>query len=227
MIEIIPAIMPKDLQDLEDKASLVYKHAKTIQLDLMDGEYVEAKTWPYFLKNVEEVDGIMNGKVLPFAENVEYELDLMVMSPERDLKKFVAMRPKRIIFHARSIEDHKSFIETMNSFVNLREEIEVGVAIGPQESLDFADELIRNTDFVQIMGIKNIGNQGESFDPKVFAQVLSLKEKYPNVILSIDGGVDVENAKLLRELGVERLVSGSTIFKSENKEEIINTLRNG
>jgi len=218
--------MPKDLQDLEDKASLVYKHAKTIQLDLMDGEYVEAKTWPYFLKNVEEVDGIMNGKVLPFAENVDYELDLMVMSPERDLKKFVAMRPKRIIFHARSIEDHKSFIETMNSFVNLREEIEVGVAIGPQESLDFADELIRNTDFVQIMGIKNIGNQGEIFDESVFTQIENLRAKYPNVILSIDGGVNLDNAKRLKDAGVDRLVSGSTIFGSENKEEVINILRN-
>ena len=218
--------MPKDLQDLEDKASLVYKHAKTIQLDLMDGEYVEAKTWPYFLKNVEEVDGIMNGKVLPFAENVDYELDLMVMSPERDLKKFVAMRPKRIIFHARSIEDHKSFIETMNSFVNLREEIEVGVAIGPDESLEFADELIRNTDFVQIMGIQNIGNQGESFDESVFAQIENLRAKYPNVILSIDGGVNLDNAKRLKDAGVDRLVSGSTIFGSENKEEVINILRN-
>ncbi len=218
--------MPKDLQDLEDKACLVYKHAKTIQLDLMDGEYVEAKTWPYFLKNVEDLDGIMNGKVLPFAENVEYELDLMVMSPERDLKKFVAMRPKRIIFHARSIEDHKSFIEIMNSFVNLREEIEVGVAIGPDESLEFADELIRNTDFVQIMGIQNIGNQGESFDESVFAQIENLRAKYPNVILSIDGGVNLDNAKRLKDAGVDRLVSGSTIFGSENKEEVINILRN-
>ncbi len=226
MIEIIPAIMPKDLQDLEDKASLVYKNVKTIQLDLMDGEYVEAKTWPYFLKNVEDLDGIMNGKVLPFAENVEYELDLMVMSPERDLKKFVAMRPKRIIFHARSIEDHKSFIETMNSFVNLREEIEVGVAIGPDESLEFADELIRNTDFVQIMGIKNIGNQGEIFDESVFTQIENLRAKYPNVILSIDGGVNLDNAKRLKDAGVDRLVSGSTIFGSENKEEVINILRN-
>lgn len=227
MIEIIPAIMPKDLQDLEDKASLVYKNVKTIQLDLMDGEYVEAKTWPYFLKNVEDLDGIMNGKVLPFADNVDYELDLMVMSPERDLKKFVAMRPKRIIFHARSIEDHTDFIETINSFPNLREEIEVGVAIGPEENLDFADELIRNTDFVQIMGIKNIGNQGEGFDANVFEQIKNLKMKYPNVILSIDGGVNLENANFLREAEVDRLVSGSTIFKSENKEEVINTLRNG
>ncbi len=218
--------MPKDLQDLEDKACLVYKNVKTIQLDLMDGEYVEAKTWPYFLKNVEDLDGIMNGKVLPFAENVEYELDLMVMSPERDLKKFVAMRPKRIIFHARSIEDHKSFIEIMNSFVNLREEIEVGVAIGPDESLEFADELIRNTDFVQIMGIQNIGNQGESFDESVFAQIENLRAKYPNVILSIDGGVNLDNAKRLKDAGVDRLVSGSTIFGSENKEEVINILRN-
>ena len=114
----------------------------------------------------------------------------------------------------------------MNSFVNLREEIEVGVAIGPDESLEFADELIRNTDFVQIMGIQNIGNQGESFDESVFAQIENLRAKYPNVILSIDGGVNLDNAKRLKDAGVDRLVSGSTIFGSENKEEVINILRN-
>jgi ribulose-phosphate 3-epimerase len=225
MIEIIPAIMPKDLQDLETKASLVYKQVKTIQLDLMDGEYVEAKTWPFFLKNAEDMDGILNGKVLPFAESINYELDLMVMSPERDLKKYIAIRPKRIIFHARSIENHTSFLETLSGF-DAHHEIEFGVAISGEENLDYADELITKTGFVQIMGITNIGHQGESFDENVFEQVKNLKEKYPGVIISIDGGVNLENAKRLKEAGVDRLVSGSTIFKSENKEEVINKLRN-
>ena len=226
MIEIIPAIMPKDLQDLEDKACLVYKNVKTIQLDLMDGEYVEAKTWPFFPKHKEDVEGILNGKALPFAESVDYELDLMVLSPERDLKKYIAMRPKRIIFHARSIENHLSFLELLNSF-DLKDEMDFGVAVGANENLDYAEDLIKAMGFVQIMGIDNIGHQGESFNENVFAQIESLKEKYPGVIISIDGGVNLENAKRLKDAGVDRLVSGSTIFKSENKEEVINELRNG
>ena len=224
MIEIIPAIMPKDLQDLENKASLVYKNVKTIQLDLMDGEYVEGKTWPFFLKNVEDMDGIMNGKVLPFADSVSYELDLMAMSPERDLKKYFAMRPSRIIFHARSIENHEEFLNTLNGFEN---EVEYGVAISATENLDYADLLIKNFNFVQIMGIEEIGRQGEAFDERVFTQIENIRAKYPNVIISIDGGVNLENAKRLKDAGVDRLVSGSTIFNSEDKEEVINTLRNG
>ena len=226
MIEIIPAIMPKDLQDLEDKACLVYKNVKTIQLDLMDGEYVEAKTWPFFPKHKEDVEGILNGKALPFAESVDYELDLMVLSPERDLKKYIAMRPKRIIFHARSIENHLSFLELLNSF-DLKDEMDFGVAVGANENLDYAEDLIKAMGFVQIMGIDNIGHQGESFNENVFAQIESLKEKYPGVIISIDGGVNLENAKRLKEAGVDRLVSGLTIFNSENIDEVINVLRNG
>lgn len=217
--------MPKDLQDLEDRASLVYKNVKTIQLDLMDGEYVEAKTWPFFPKDKEDVQGFLNGKVLPMADKVSYELDLMVMSPERDLKKYIAMRPKRIIFHARSIENHTSFLETLESF-DLGDEIETGVAISAEENLDYADEIIKKTGFVQIMGIKEIGKQGESFNENVFTQIKNLKEKYPGVIISIDGGVNLENAKILKDVGVKRLVSGSTIFESENKEDVINKLRN-
>lgn len=226
MIEIIPAIMPKDLQDLEDKACLVYKNVKTIQLDLMDGEYVEAKTWPFFPKHKEDVEGILNGKALPFAESVDYELDLMVLSPERDLKKYIAMRPKRIIFHARSVENHLSFLELLGSF-DLKDEMDFGVAVGANENLDYAHELIKELSFVQIMGIDNIGHQGETFNENVFAQIESLKEKYPGVIISIDGGVNLENAKRLKDAGVDRLVSGSTIFNSENIDEVINVLRNG
>lgn len=226
MVEIIPAIMPKDLQDLEDKACLVYSSVKTIQLDLMDGEYVEAKTWPFFPKDKEDVQGFLNGKVLPMADKVSYELDLMVMSPERDLKKYIAMRPKRIIFHARSIENHTSFIETLSSF-DMGDEIEFGVAISGEENLDYADELIKKIGFVQIMGINEIGKQGESFNENVFTQIQNLKEKYPGVIISIDGGVNLENAKRLKDAGVNRLVSGSMIFNAEDKDEVINQLRNG
>lgn len=218
--------MPKDLQDLEDKACLVYKNVKTIQLDLMDGEYVEAKTWPFFTKHKEDVEGILNGKALPFAESVDYELDLMVLSPERDLKKYIAMRPKRIIFHARSIENHASFLEILNS-LDLKDEMDFGVAVGANENLDYAHELIKNLGFVQIMGIDNIGHQGEAFNENVFAQIESLKEKYPGVIISIDGGVNLENAKRLKDAGALRLVSGSTIFNAEDKDEVINILRNG
>lgn len=226
MIEIIPAIMPKDLQDLEDKACLVYKNVKTIQLDLMDGEYVEAKTWPFFPKHKEDVEGILNGKALPFAESVDYELDLMVLSPERDLKKYIAMRPKRIIFHARSIENHLSFLELLGSF-DLKDEMDFGVAVGANENLDYAHELIKELAFVQIMGIDEIGKQGEPFNENVFTQIEVLKEKYPGVIISIDGGVNLENAKRLKDAGALRLVSGSTIFNSENIDDVINVLRNG
>lgn len=219
--------MPKDLKDLEDKACSVYEHVKTIQLDLMDGEYVEAKTWPFFPKDKEDVQGFLNGKAFPMADSVSYELDLMVLNPQIDLKKYFSMRPSRIIFHARSLENHTDFIETINKLPNFREEVKVGIAISAEESLDYANELILNTDFVQIMGIKNIGHQGETFDENVFEQVKNLKNKYPDVIISIDGGVNLENAKRLKDAGVDRLVSGSAIFESEDKEEVINQLRNG
>ncbi|MDQ5901615.1 MAG: ribulose-phosphate 3-epimerase [Patescibacteria group bacterium] len=226
MTEIIPAIMPKNLEDLKEKAEAVYSHVKTIQLDLMDGEYVEAKTWPFFPKDKSEVEEILRGKALPFAESVSYELDLMVLNPENDLKKYFAFRPSRIIFHARSIENHTKFIETLSKYRNENEEVEIGVAIIATEDLNYADDMIRNTDFVQIMGIEQIGKQGEAFDERVFAQIKNLKNIYPNVIISIDGGVNLENAKRLKDAGVDRLVSGSTIFNSENKEEVISKLRN-
>lgn len=218
--------MPKNIGDLKQKASKVFHYVKTIQIDLMDGEYVEGKTWPFFPKDKQDVQGFLNGKSLPFSDKVNYELDLMVLNPMVDIKKYQAMRPKRIIFHARSLESISNFIEKINAMEDFREEVEVGVAVNVAENLDFVDELVRNVDFVQFMGIETIGKQGESFSENVFSQIKNLKEKYPNVIISVDGGISLENAKTLKDLGVDRIVSGSFIFKSENPEEAINQLKN-
>ena len=69
-------------------------------------------------------------------------------------------------------------------------------------------------DFVQFMGIENIGYQGEPFDERVFEKIRELRERFPDTIISVDGGVSLENADKLIEAGANRLVSGSAIFES-------------
>ena len=79
-MEIIPAIMPRSYFDLEEKINQVVSSAPIIQLDLMDGKYVNGKTWPFdnlyqdtWLDIMREVSG------MPNWENVDYEIDLMII----------------------------------------------------------------------------------------------------------------------------------------------------
>ena len=68
---------------------------------------------------------------------------------------------------------------------------------------------------------------GQSFHENAIDRVKNYKEKYPDKIIEVDGGVGPENAKLLREAGADILVAGSAIFGSENPIDTINTMVQG
>jgi ribulose-phosphate 3-epimerase len=80
-------------------------------------------------------------------------------------------------------------------------------------------------DFVQFMGIRNVGYQHQGFDEAIFEKIADLRQRYSGVIISVDGGVNFDNAGRLVESGVNRLISGSAIFESENIKETIEEFR--
>ncbi|HEU0080414.1 MAG TPA: hypothetical protein VFQ72_00095 [Candidatus Paceibacterota bacterium] len=68
--------------------------------------------------------------------------------------------------------------------------------------------------FVQVMGIQNIGYQGQDFDPRAVELVRALRAAYPDMPIAVDGGVDVDNGRELVNAGATRLVVGSALFES-------------
>ncbi|HXK35254.1 MAG TPA: hypothetical protein VJ103_01995 [Candidatus Paceibacterota bacterium] len=219
MIEIIPAIMPQDLSHLREEARQVVKKVATVQLDLMDGVFVPARTWPFpnVKKGVEET--IKDG--LPFWRELNYELDLMVKNASGKIDDWLSFSPSRLIFH---IEAEDNFdIKKIRERVG--EVVEIGLAINTTTPIEKIEPFIKDINFVQCMGIGRIGYQGEPSDTRVFNQISSLKSKYPDLIISVDGGVNLETAKKLTEAGVSRLVIGSAIFGSENIHKTISDFR--
>jgi pentose-5-phosphate-3-epimerase len=123
MTEIIPAIMPYDYDDLLEKVTQVADVVDTIQIDIMDGQFVPGKTWPYnmkdepnFLSILREEDG------LPCWDRVDFELDLMVESPDEALEQWMALGPKRVVFHVESLKDPQVALEAVQKY---REHIEI------------------------------------------------------------------------------------------------------
>ncbi len=213
-MQIIPAIMPKSFHDIGEHTEKVALHVEWVQLDLMDGQFVEAKSWPFFPKDQQSVKELIDGEIrLPFSDKVKYEFDLMVRGPEADLRKFVKLGASRLIIHANSIEDREVFeneIEKIGA--------EWGIAFLTTDNLENWREIIRKAAFVQLMGIENIGYQGQPFDPRVLDQVRHVREIKPGAIISIDGGVNLETARELALAGANRLVSGSGIFGANAPE---------
>ena len=214
-IEIIPAILPKDFYELQEKADLVKDFVKTVQIDVCDGQFTSVPSWPYkkeddtFAKIIKEEEG------LPGWEKMNFEIDLMANHPEQRVEEWVQAGATRIVIHA---ESTGSVAEAVAA---LKDRVEVGVALNIDTSIDVIKTHVDNIQFVQCMGIDHIGFQGQDFDDKVIEKVRAIKKAYPELIVSVDGGVSLETAPALIDAGVDRLIVGSAIFNSDNFVEAI------
>ena len=214
MLEIIPAIMPKDLADFQKKAGMVYKSVKTIHIDVMNGTTTSSLNWPFTPDGLLDIEKIKKGELaLPFWKEVNYEVDIMMENPEDGIAEWVNMGFRRVIIH---IENAKKVISTIKEWKDV---VELGIAVGvetPNEEVyKYIDEGI---DFLQFMGIYQIGFQGNPFDARVIEKVKTAREVFPNIPISVDGAVNMETAKQLISVGANRLVIGSAIF---NKKAVI------
>jgi ribulose-phosphate 3-epimerase len=214
-MEIIPAIIPNTYEEIEKKVEMVHTNAKTIQLDFMDGTYVDRKTWPF-----KETTGVQFSQIIaeyigmPLWESIDYELDLMMIDPVLD--DLYKIGPIRIILHIGALTNPKEYFSKIDQY--FKEQIKFGVAVRPSDNLDIVYELIDSHDisFVQCMGIDKVGYQGNPFDERVINQIKTLRSKYPDLPISVDGSVNNETAKSLIDAGATRLVIGSAIFSSND-----------
>ncbi len=221
-IEIIPALMPQSEKGISGAAEMFSELVKTVQLDIMDGVFVPETTWPYE-KGSDEVavpPEILDGPL-------QFEIDLMVARPENELIKWSTAGATRLIAHIESIEDFDRFWEEADwvRMGAIDKQIEIGLALDIETPNTDLDPYIDKIDFIQCMGIAKIGYQGEAFDERVLEKISDLRQHYPDTIISVDGGVNLETAGRLKEAGATRLVSGSAILNSKDKREVIQMLK--
>ncbi len=208
--EIIPAILPYTFSELADKVELIKGFTKKLQIDVCDGQFVPNATWPYrkrddmFEKIIHEDEG------MPGWESIDYEFDLMANRPEEIVDEWVTAGAARIILHAEAKGDIAA------ALVKLSGVVEIGLALNIETPLDIVELHKERINFVQLMGIDRIGFQHQVFDDKVLNKIREIKAKYPEMIVSIDGGVSLETAPKLIEAGADRLVVGSAIFDADN-----------
>jgi len=224
-IEIIPAIMPKDWSDLESTVARVAPYVETVQLDIMDGKFVPAKTWPYQNEKGELKDVADEKYGFPFWDTINYEIDLMVATPKESALEWIRAGASRVILHIESSPDIKTIIEGIRDTYGYPKDVavapEVVLAVGHETPLEKIFLLVPLLDGVQIMGIKRIGFQGESFAPETVERVAQLHKEFPELSISIDGGVNEVSAPKLISAGATRLVSGSYILTAQNIGEAI------
>ncbi len=199
-----------DFAEIEEKTSAIRGFAKTIQIDVCDGQFVPNATWPYrkhddsFEKILHEEEG------LPGWQDFDFEIDLMANKPEEIVDEWVSAGASRIIIHAEAAGD------VVKAVGILEGRVEVGLALAMDTPLDAVTEHREKINFIQLMGIDNVGFQHQPFDEKVLGRIKEARIKFPGLPISVDGGVSLETAPELIAAGADRLVVGSAIFNDEN-----------
>ena len=227
MSEIIPAVLAKDFGDLEEKLGMIVGKVPMVHIDVTNGTMTPSSNWPYsgdvqeFLRITEEVEGF------PYWEDLSFEAHLMVSKPEEIVEDWIKAGAERIIVHLESYEDEHELSRFLSILRNKFSQgashlgVEAGLAVNIDTPMDKLYPHVLEADFIHLMSIDKIGKQGAKFNDEIFERVKALKEKFPETIISLDGGVNLENIEALMEAGVDRLVVGSAIFNTEDPEETL------
>lgn len=220
MIEIIPAIIPQNFEELTEKMTDVLGSVEIVQIDVLDGVFTKSNSWPYnkvdsedFRKIIAEEEGF------PYWKDLDFEVDLMVSSPVQKIPDWIVAGARRIVVHFESLENPGDFLDKIKEILLSKNSIfytEIGIAINIETPNSAIYPLCDGIDFIQCMGIKKIGYQGEKFDEEVLLKISDFRERYPELNISVDGGVNLENARDLINAGANRLVVGSALYGSDD-----------
>lgn len=184
--EILPAILPKNLDQLVNEAELVEGLASTLHIDVLGDTFIP--------------DGLELG--------TPFEVHLMVKDPIDLAKIWVEEGAQRIITHTLPRE-----------ILELRDIVEIGLGVELHIALEEIYDELGHVDFVNLMSIKEIGKQGNEFQPEIFDRIKQLRRDFPQIIISVDGGVKLNNYKDLFLSGADRLIVGSAIFAADDPAE--------
>ena len=199
-IEIIPGILEKNFEAVLQKVNLVKSHVKSIQIDVLDDTLFHNVTynfWPAF-------------KTLTPANF--FEAHLMVADPSAYVERLVQNGFRRLIAHAEAA--------TVREFITQarHHESEVGIALDAGSELELVEPYLEEIDTVLIMTV-NAGFSGQIFQPAQLTKIKKINELYPNLIISVDGGINKTTAPEVIASGATRLTVTSYLFK-ENPDQI-------
>ena len=205
-VEIIPAILTSDPQELKQLINEAEGVVEGVQIDVLDGQFAKNETIdPSIFQTIET--------------NLNLDFHLMTKEPVDWIEKSTRVLAKRIIGQVEMMENQMEFIEKV---------IETGTLVGlavdiatPVSDLD--PEVIMSLDAILVMSVP-AGFSGQKFDDSVFEKIEKLNKKREGGTfkykICVDGGVTTDNAKKLVEVGADELFIGKRLFEGDLKENI-------
>lgn len=205
---IFPSLLAADSMILgEEIAAICKAGVTTLHLDIMDHHYVPNLSFGPHIAN----------DIRKHFPKLKLDVHLMASPVDALIEAFAKAGATRMSIHSEATKHPDRSLTRIKTLG-----CQAGLALNPSTSLDAIHKWIEYLDFVLVMTV-NPGFGNQAFMPEVLPKIKSLRETYPTLPITVDGGVSEKNIALLSDAGVTQFVVGSAIFKTK---DYLNTITN-
>jgi ribulose-phosphate 3-epimerase len=201
---VSPSILAANFNALDQEMKKVNDSScEWVHLDVMDGKFVPNTTFDEQL--VKELRSISN-KV--------FDVHLKIEKPVEQVMKYYEAGADYVTFHFEACENIKEVLETLK-----KQNLKVGLSIKPATSVTVLDEFLPYLDLILVMSVEP-GKGGQKFMDscldKIDYLVKKRSENNYSYLVEVDGGINLDTAKLVKKVGCDAVVAGTYLFKNEN-----------
>lgn len=211
-IKVAPSLLSADFSKLaEDIKRVERAGADMLHVDIMDGHFVPNITiGPVVVKYMRKVT------------KLPLDVHLMIKNPKKYLNSFIEAGSDMITVHIEvvSLKEVKEISKILG-----QKKRRFGISLNPKTSLNKIKPALKFVDFVLVMSV-NPGFGGQSFIPSAIEKIRALREIFKKDI-AVDGGINAQTGKLVKDAGANILAAGSYIFGAKNTKKAIESLRKG
>jgi ribulose-phosphate 3-epimerase len=211
---VAPSLLSADFSNLQKEVEMINcSEADWIHIDVMDGRFV-----PNITIGFSAINAIKKHARKPL------DVHLMIVEPEKYISEFKEAGADILTIHYEACTHLHRTIQSISELG-----MKPGVALNPHTPIYLLEDILQDLDMVLIMSV-NPGFGGQDFIENTKQKIKTLSKiihnKKLDVLIEIDGGVDLSNAANLVDIGTDVLVAGNTIFRSENPLKTISALKN-